>query len=322
MDSFKLYIHAKPLPKQCGVMRFLNRLILEMKKQNYKITTDFSEPGITHALCIIFNEDFLKTCKDKGIKIISRFSEVNIHYYDRLKFAYENSDKIIFQSEYNYIDFSFEFGYRNIPQRIIINGIDYNEFPKIDINKKKTIFSLGAFHKRENGAHVKKVKALKFCLDALVPLFEKDPEWKYYIVGPGSHHEDLKNYLEIPCFKNRLFYIKNNKSFVSNDNIFKIANNCSIYLHTVMYDSCPNSLIEAISMWFPIAYFDYGSLNSLFYKEKELVSPMNSTPKSIRMAIEKCYRDFEDYNESSLYLAKTKFNIENTVKNYVDFLEE
>ena len=208
MNSLKIYVHTSALPAQCGVMRFLNRLMEELRLQGVNVTTNFQEQDITHMLNVIIeNENIISECRKRNIQIISRFSEVNIHYYNGLKLSYDNADKIIFQSHSNQVSFRSEFGEKNVPEIIIKNGINYNEFSKINKQKTKNIFSLGAFHKREKCSHVKKNKILEYILNALIPLFKQDPEWKYYILGPGSHHNDLQKYLDLPCFKDRLFFL-------------------------------------------------------------------------------------------------------------------
>lgn len=218
---------------ECRIV-FATKVLRFLYKSNYDIIIAFDI--LPNILCSI-----LKIFSSKVVIISERNAprEVQIHFLNRILrfFTYPLADKIVFQTEE-----ALNFYRKRIQKKgvIICNPVK-EDLPFRYKTTEKTIFAMGRLVDQKN---------YPLLIEAASIIHKKHPEYTFVIFGQGRKKHDLEELIK-QIGAESYIYLKGYRNDIYNHIV-----HFDIYLLTSLYEGMPNSLIEAMSMGFPVIASD------------------------------------------------------------------
>lgn len=297
---------------------FAQRLKKELKKQGIKIITN---PKKKHDISL----NFVKIKNKSKTKKIIRLDGVYFNkkqpwkkMNSKIAKNMNKADGIIYQSEYSKYMCKKYLGKFKGKTAIIPNGADpeyYKNIEKAESNYKYNFLAVSRWrpHKR-----------LKDIIESF--LLANIPESCLFIIGnlekSGLNKIEIKKYKNIKNIK--FLNVLNQKQLAS---YYKL---CNASIHLCWFDSCPNSVIEALTAGCPVISNNTGGTPELVNKAGGIVCGIDKTfnynpvklyspPKIDRKIIVNALYDIID---NPIKVNVDSFNINNIAKQYIKFFKE
>ena len=247
----KVCINQLRSSKNIAPVIFSKRLARELEKQKIKIVDRTQKHDI---LLAVVHDELINESKKKGSKIVQRLDGI-YHYLDQdynsmnksIKKTYDESNSVIFQSEFSKKMIEKYFGDHRGNKFIIHNGVDENYFSKKRKNNKRIFLA---------SAKWRPVKRL----DSIVEGFKyADLNAELHILGEGAENKDGDK---------RIKYFGE----VRNGEVPFYVNNSDFFIHLSYIESCPNSVVEALVGGLPVICTSNGGTSELVKGSGEIIS--------------------------------------------------
>jgi glycosyltransferase involved in cell wall biosynthesis len=264
------------LPRKLGLggpASFQARLSAALRQQGVQVTYDPTELGIAAILVVGGTRHFeeLQRAKRRGVRIVQRLNGMNwvhkathtslLHFFRaeinnsilktiRSRYA----DAIVYQSKFSYHWWKRVYGAARVPESVIYNGVDMNEFSPAENSERPADFYRmllveGHFGSGYEGGLFTAAKAANLLSQRLPkPL-------QLTIVGdaPQTLREAAqREYANIDW-----------RGVVKREDIPAIDRSAHLMFSSDVNAACPNSVIEAMACGLPVVGYDTGSLREL-----------------------------------------------------------
>ena len=237
----------------------------------------------------------------------------------RVKNSILQSDHVIFQSEFSKNLICEHFKVNPANSSIIINGTDIKHFRPIT-NKKSPIPKIVVF-----GKHY--LHQMNFAIEIYLELLKSFP-CTLVIVGAARKNEfNLETMGE--KWRKKIVNLGGNIQVVGQvayDDIPSILSQQDVLLHIKYGDSCPNSVIEAMSCGVPVVCPDWGGTKELVGNAGIIVpvdcawKPLSEHVRMFSDALKKILDEKQIYKNMARRHAEEKFNIEQVSEQYANLL--
>lgn len=161
----------------------------------------------------------------------------NLFYKKILKFIYQKSDGVVFQTN-DAKRFFFVKEYNQI--RVILNPISIEQIKWKKANSK-ILVSTGRFVDAKNQA---------FLIKTFKKLVSIDKEYALHIYGEGPLKSDIKLLINELGLENNVFIYSPDENWLKNEI------NADLFILTSKYEGLPNALMEALSIGMPAVSSD------------------------------------------------------------------
>ncbi len=232
--------------------------------------------------------------------------------------AYLEADYVFWQSEFCKKSARKFLGLRKGPGEILYNAVDTSFFIPSFCNAERPFTFLIAGKINKHSAY-----RIDCCIEALRLLKDKGEDLNLNVAGVID-----KNVLKKCLTKINKLDLKKNVKFLRSYNqkqAVKLYNDADCFVHMKHMDSCPNTVIEAMSCGLPILYSNSGGIPELVdYKSGVGISVENSwyernlTPSSedIAKGMIKIFKDKNSLGENARQRAVKNYDIKNWIKRH------
>jgi len=330
------------LPKLSGLggpASFQFRLIAGLEERGYRIHHD---PQDYDCEVILVNGGTRRVAdvllaKQRGVRVVQRLAQTNWVYKARwtgikhhLRSEINNrllafirrgiASRVIYQSNFVEDIWNKTFGATPAEAQVIYNGVDLQSFspvgeqsmPDDHIRLLVVEGHLGRGHEME----------LENAVRLAENLSKKIPQ-KVELMVVGDVPEKLKQHWQ----KNSDQWITW-QGIVRREEIARLDRSAHLLFSSELNAGCPNSVIEAMACGLPILGFATGSLPELVAEDAGQTVPYHAdhwkleTPEyeSLTDAAIQILEDETRYREGARKQAETRFNIENTIHQYLQVL--
>jgi len=301
---------------------------LTIKTKQY-ISGALIDKGIESIISPVFLYKLVKFLKEQNISLII-CNSANGGFYGRIAARYCNKKSIYvshgWSSVYNGGNLTFfynkiEYWLSLISTSILcISDNDVNiGKEKIGINPKmiKLIYNSIPSPKAKCFPKAKKIKYNLLSvsrlehpkrIDLMIDAVKEIANVTLNVVGTGKHEQELKEKVLEEGIDNVIFIgeIEGFNKYFEYDIFILISES----------EGLPMSAIEAMSNGLPIVISNVGGCSTLINKNGELI---DNNIISIQNGIQNAILRINEYSNSSLQYFNRKFNLENTIKTYVDY---
>jgi glycosyltransferase involved in cell wall biosynthesis len=279
------------------------------KKQSYEVFYDKLQKNVPEVFNFSpYNEWVIVTLandvKDiskyinSGKKVILRAPHISNDTIPFITYALNVAEGIIFQSDFMKQLYLNYFGDTGLPSCVIHNAVD---MPEDDIfrhnNDKILIMGDFLYHEDRHPFQVNKQGSLLQVLNWLCD--------KYDITVAGTISE-----MNIP---DSVHIINGGTRFLDLNQIRQ--DHGGIYIHTVLFDNCPNCLLESMAFGMPCIGFNSGSVPELL--PEELISQFNQ--ESLINTITEVNSD--GFKGSYCKTIAERFNFQNYTDSILKFIQ-
>ena len=243
------------------------------------------------------------------------WSNKYIKINNRLRYIYDKSDFVIFQS--NFCKISAEKWLSNKKKKF---KVIYNP---VILKKKNIIKNLKLFNLIVSGSHENKERVL-LALNVLTLLIDQKENFRLIIAGPliwPNAKSEVKNLINLNGLKKRVDIIGK----YHQHNLKKIYKKNSILLHLKYNDPSPTVPIEAQSYGLPVICSNSGGMPELLSKKSSIILNVRKNWKKnyypsieiLSKAILKIKKNYKAYSVES-YKNSKKYDFQSWIKKHED----
>lgn len=280
-----------------------------------------------HILFKLWFTDIKKVLRVDGIyvaedrwKNLGRKKTLKEHFINfRVKHSILSSQHVIFQSQFSKKLACDHFKIMPLKSSVIRNGTNINHFKpsKRPDNKLPKIAVFGKHYSHQ----------IDFAFEVFFKLLEKVP-CELVLIGAPRNNEFTFDSI-INKWKDKVIKLGGNIELVgkvSYDEIPSVLSKQDVLLHVKYGDSCPNSVIEAMSCGVPVVCPDWGGTKELV-GEAGLIIPVHNSWKSLpehvdgfSNALMEILTEGKKYKLLARQRVEQNFNIETISKTYAEIL--
>ncbi len=294
----KIHFSNVNFSSSSGPNTFAHRLASELSLRGYKIVNHDQEYEVF--LCFIEPSSFPK----KGSKFIQRLDgiwfkpeEFNTHNKG-IKYAYDNCDHVIWQSEFDKSMTQKWWGQRS--GSVIYNGIKFNQIKKVDPGLIQLRERYDFIFVASSSWH--RQKRLKENIELFLSLKDNHPNSCLIVLGKPDHiikHPDI-------------FYV----GHLTHQQCLEVYSISDWMLHLAWLDHCPNVVVEAISQNCKVICSNSGGTSEIVRSNGIIVE--ETTPYNFELTdYDKPYNlDIPKLNLTDIEIKNDYLKIENVADQY------
>lgn len=331
-----------------GMVSFQEKLRLGLASRNISICFDLMDHPYDAVLVIGGSRQIhrLWQVKRKGIRIVQRLDGMNwIHraantgWRHWLRAEYGNLvlslirskfiNKVVYQSEFSRQWWESVRGETRCPNVVIYNGVDLTQFSPAEKNSRpQDMIRLLLVEGNLLGGY-------EFGMEIAVKLIAQIAhshiwEWPLELMVVGKVSKATRIQWEQWLGQRAAHAVIHIKwtGEVPHSQIPDIDRSAHLLFSADLNAACPNSVIEAMSCGTPVLSFDTGAIKELIQDDGGVVVPYGGDPwrldppdiQSLAYGAIKIIQESEKYQNSARRRAKSTFNVEDMVDNYLDVL--
>lgn len=291
-----------------GPSSFLYRLAEQLRLEGVSVVS----PAQDMDIYVVFIQDDphrIKYYQSRGVKVVQRLDNI---YFDSgntlgncnqlnapMKAVYDLADKVVFQSEFSSKLIQSHFGKKD--NVVIHNGI------KVKNKSTHSKYQIAC------SSSWRRHKRLQEIIDIFLKL---DSKWELIVAGKP----------DVPLSHPRICYTQ----FSNFEDGYSALMDAKLFLHLCWFDSCPNAVVEALSLGIPVICGNQGGTQELVRATQGgLVAP---TDQSFDFGLVDLYNpppisgieQIIDYIESGNYaeVDRNPIMIEVCARKYIGFFRE
>lgn len=306
----KIYFSNVNFSSSSGPNTFANRLanqfslmgheIIEDNKKEYEVFLCFIEPD----------------CNPKqGSKFIHRldgiwFKPEQFQSHNKnIKWAYENCDHVVWQSEFDKNMTKFHWGEKN--GTVIHNGIDFKSFHKnIEHTNIKDLKSKISGRLFVSSASWHRQKRLKENIE----FFLKNRNDDDLMIVLGKNPDAV---IDHPLLKKIILYTNE----LTHEQCLETYRYCDWMIHLAWLDHCPNVVVEAISQGCPVVCTDSGGTKEIVKNNGIIIPESKSYNYELTDYDNPYYLDIPKVELKKPEIDIEYLNIENIAKKYLEIMK-
>lgn len=222
------------------------------------------------------------------------------------------ADKIVVLTEENLRGYIQKYSISANKITFIYNWIDdLSNEPQYNVSAKQ-IVTVG---------RIFKAKGYDLLMPVAKKIFEKHPDWRWYICGDGTEEskEEIRQFIMDNGLEQRLVMLGNVK------NMSEVYKNSSIYVMTSYFEGLPLVLLEAKQYKIPIVSFNCSTGPSEIIRNNEngyLIDKFNKNEMIERIDYLITHQNIREEFSKNAYLDIEKFSKSYIIKEWINLIEE